>query len=185
MRDDEIVAAWVEGPPPEFAPVVLVEYNPEWPVLFEREAGRLRDVLGDAAVSVEHVGSTSVPGLLAKPIIDVNLAVDDSSDEAAYVPALIAAGYRLVVREPDWHEHRCFKGPDTNINLHVFTAGSEELARMRMFRDWLRTNDDDRELYAGTKRDLATKEWKYIQHYADAKGEVIEAIIARASSNLG
>jgi len=122
-----------------------------------------------------------VPGLAAKPIVDVLLVLGDSSDESSYLPALEAAGYRLVIREPDWHEHRVFKGPDTNVNLHVFTAGSPEIERVLAFRDWLRSHDDDRDRYERTKRELATREWTYIQNYADAKSEVVESIIARAS----
>jgi len=106
----------------------------------------------------------------------------DSSDEPSYVPDLEGAGYRLVIREPDWYEHRVFKGPDTNVNLHVFSPGSPELDRMVVFRDWLRTHDEDRDLYERTKRELAAREWKFVQHYADAKTEVVESIIARAQA---
>jgi GrpB-like predicted nucleotidyltransferase (UPF0157 family) len=108
------------------------------------------------------------------------LVVPDSSDEPAYVPALTAAGYRLVIREPDWNEHRVFKGPDTNVNLHVLSDGSPEIDRILGFRDWLRAHDDDRLRYERTKRELAGRQWEYVQNYADAKTEVVEAIIARA-----
>jgi GrpB-like predicted nucleotidyltransferase (UPF0157 family) len=121
-----------------------------------------------------------VPGLAAKPIIDMTLVVPESSDESSYVPLLEAAGYVLRIREPDWYEHRVLKGPDTNVNLHVFSAGSPEIDRMVGFRDWLRTHDDDRDLYERTKRELAAQEWKYVQNYADAKTAVVEEIIARA-----
>ncbi len=161
-------------------PVDLAEYDPSWPVLFEREAARIRAVLGDRVRLLEHVGSTSVPGLAAKPIIDILLAVSDSSDETAYVPPMEAAGYVLRIREPEWFEHRLFKGPDTLVNVHVFTTGSPEVERMLAFRDWLRSHDEDRLLYERAKRDLAAREWKYVQHYADAKTEVVAAIVARA-----
>jgi GrpB-like predicted nucleotidyltransferase (UPF0157 family) len=161
-------------------PVVLVEYDPEWPRLFEREAERIRAALGDAAVAIEHTGSTSVPGLAAKPVVDITLAVEDSADEAAYVPALEAAGYVLRIREPDWYEHRLFKGPDTNVNLHVFSRDCEEIERMTRFRDWLRANEDDRELYLRTKRELAARDWKFVQNYADAKSAVVKEILGRA-----
>jgi GrpB-like predicted nucleotidyltransferase (UPF0157 family) len=118
-------------------PVHLAEYDPAWPTLFEREAARIRTVLGNRVRLLEHVGSTSVPRLAAKPIIDILLAVPDSSDEAAYVGAMEAAGYVLRIREPEWLEHRLFKGPDTSINVHVFTDGASEIARMLAFRDWL------------------------------------------------
>jgi GrpB-like predicted nucleotidyltransferase (UPF0157 family) len=162
------------------APITLVEYDPEWPRLFEREERRLREALGDLALRIEHTGSTSVPGLAAKPIIDIVLVVPDSADESAYVPQLEAAGYVLRIREPDWYEHRLFKGPDTNVNVHTFSPGCPEIERMVGFRDWLSTHDDDRNLYERAKRELASRDWQYVQHYADAKTEVVEAIIARA-----
>lgn len=167
------------------APVTLVDYDPHWPALFAREEARIRELLGDRVLRLEHTGSTSVPGLAAKPIIDMTLVVPDSSDEPAYVPQLEAGGYRLVIREPHWFEHRVFKGPDTNVNLHTFSPGSPEFDRMVAFRDWLRTHDEDRELYERTKRELATRTWQYVQHYADAKTAVVEAIIARAGGPPG
>jgi GrpB-like predicted nucleotidyltransferase (UPF0157 family) len=129
---------------------------------------------------LEHVGSTSVPGLAAKPRIDILLGVSSSADEAAYVPALEASGYVLRIREPAWHEHRLLKGPETDLNLHVFSQGCPEIDRMLRFRDWLRSHDADRELYARTKRELARRDWKYTQEYADAKTAVVEEILARA-----
>jgi GrpB-like predicted nucleotidyltransferase (UPF0157 family) len=161
-------------------PIVLVDYDPEWPARFEREAERIRSALGDTALLLEHVGSTSVPGLAAKPIIDIVLAVPDSTDEDAYVPALEAAGYVLRIREPDWFEHRLVKPPDLSTNLHIFSEGCVEIDRMLAFRDQLRSDEEDRELYERTKRDLARRSWTYVQDYADAKTEVVEAILARA-----
>ena len=158
----------------------MVEYDTAWPELFEREAARVRVVLGDTVRLLEHVGSTSVPGLMAKPIVDMLLAVPDSSDEAAYVPPMERAGYVLRIREPGWYQHRLFKGPDTDINLHVFSDGCPEIARMLLFRDWLRSNAEARELYARTKRELTQRTWKYTQNYADAKTPVVEEIIAMA-----
>jgi GrpB-like predicted nucleotidyltransferase (UPF0157 family) len=160
--------------------ILIVDYDPRWPELFEREAGRIRDVLGDRALRIEHTGSTSVPDLVAKPIIDMLLVVGDSADEDAYVPDLEAAGYSLRIREADWHEHRMFKGPDTDINLHVFSRGCPEIDRMLTFRDWLRNHAADRDLYARTKLALAQRDWRYVQNYADAKTVVIDEIIARA-----
>lgn len=166
-------------------PVTLVDYDSAWPALFAREAARIRRTLGDRALLVEHVGSTSVPGLMAKPIIDIVLAVADSGDEAAYAPALQAAGYRLRIREPEWHEHRLFKGPDTDVNVHVFTVASTEVERMLLFRDWLRVVDEDRARYAAAKRELARRRWQHVQQYADAKTPVVEDIIARATRHAG
>jgi GrpB-like predicted nucleotidyltransferase (UPF0157 family) len=177
-RDDEIRAANVAGAPAVLdGPIFLAGYDPQWPTLFEREAARIRAALGARALLVEHAGSTSVPGLAAKPIVDVVLAVADAADEPAYLPALEQAGYWLKIREPHWHEHRMLKGPDTDVNLHVFSAGCLEIERMLTFRDRLRADPADRERYEAAKRDLAARRWRYVQHYADAKTVVIEAIL--------
>lgn len=155
----------------------LEEYDNRWPVLYEREEHRIRRTLKDRVVILEHVGSTSVPGLCAKPIIDIVLAVEDSADEASYVPAMGAAGYTLHIREPDWYEHRLFKGVDTPVNLHVFSADCEEADRMIGFRNHLRSNEADRNEYAAEKRRLAWHRWKHVQNYADAKSGVIQKIM--------
>ncbi|HEY7970922.1 MAG TPA: GrpB family protein, partial [Candidatus Limnocylindrales bacterium] len=133
-------------------------------------------------LAIEHTGSTSVAGLAAKPIVDITMIVANVTDEAAWIPDLEAAGYVLRIREnePDWYDHRVLKGPDTNINLHVFSAGCVELERMVGFRDWLRAHDDDRQRYEDTKRDLATRDWEFVQNYADAKTAVVEEIMGRA-----
>ena len=179
-REDELRKATVGELQPLTAPIVVADYDPLWPELFRREADRIRATLGERALQIEHVGSTSVPGLAAKPVIDILLVVADSADEESYVAPLEAAGYALRIREPDWHEHRILKGPDTNINLHVFSQDSSEIKRMLAFRDRLRDDDAERELYERSKRELAEREWKYVQDYADAKTEVVEGIIARA-----
>ncbi len=180
LADEEIRQATVGEPTPVNGRITLVEYDPAWPDQFGGEAARIRGALGDVALHIEHVGSTSVPGLAAKPIIDIRLVVADSGNEGSYVPALEAAGYALRIREPEWHEHRVFKGPDININLHVYTEGSAEIERLLLLRNRLRDNDVERNLYEQTKRRLARQHWTYVQNYADAKSEVIEAIIARA-----
>lgn len=120
----------------------------------------------------------AVPGLAAKPIVDILLVVADSADEETYTPALEAADYVLRVREPDWYEHRMFRG--ANVQVHVLSEGCPEIERMLLFRDRLRIDQADRELYERRKRELAREEWKYVQNYADAKGDVVEGIIARA-----
>ena len=162
--------------------VEVVPYDPAWPALFEAEAARLRPALGPAAVKIEHVGSTAVLGLAAKPVIDIHLTVADSADERAYAPPVEALGYALVHREPDWFQHRMFRLTEPMVNLHAFSAGCPELDRCRRFRDWLRANEDDRELYARTKLDLARRDWDKVQDYADAKTEVVAAIMSRALS---
>ncbi len=178
--EEELRAALVGEAQPSSGPIVLVDYDPAWPQLFAREAERIREALGEHALQIEHAGSTSVPGLPAKPIVDIVLAVADSADEPAYVPALEAVGYVLRIREPEWFEHRLLKGPDTDVNLHVFSQGCSEIERMLLFRDWLRADESDRALYERAKRELAQQDWQYTQHYADAKSAVVEEIIARA-----
>lgn len=180
MREEEIRATTVGELHPLSGPIEIVDYDPRWPALFQREADRIRSVLGGEAHRIEHTGSTSVPELAAKPIIDIVLAVSDSAQEDAYVPALEAAGYVVRIREPEWYEHRMLKGPDTNINLHVFSQNCPEIDRMLLFRDWLRANPADRVLYERTKRELAQKTWRYAQNYADAKTAIVDEIIVRA-----
>ena len=180
--DEELQKNMIGELKPHNAPITLVEYDPSWPDLFEREANRIRSVLGNKALQIEHVGSTSVPGLCAKPIIDMILVVENSAEEPSYVPAMEATGYTLRIRESDWFEHRLFKGPDTDINLHVFSSGTSEIDRMLRFRDWLRSNETDRDKYAQVKRSLAKNKWRYVQHYADAKTSIVQEIMERANA---
>lgn len=179
-REAEIQAVHIGKIVPLGGPVYLADYDHAWPQLFEREAERIRTALGNRILLLEHVGSTSIPGLAAKPKIDILLGVADSANEPAYVPDLEAAGYVLHIRESNWHQHRLFNGPDTEIKLHVFTQGCPEINRMLLFRNWLRNNPADRLLYERTKRELASRNWKYTQNYADAKTTVVEEILARA-----
>jgi GrpB-like predicted nucleotidyltransferase (UPF0157 family) len=180
--DAEIGVVHVQPPEVLDGPVTLVEHDLAWKALYERQAARVRAALGDRALLIEHVGSTAVPGLAAKPKIDIVLVVTDSSKESDYVPALEAAGYVLRIREPGWYEHRLFGGPDTVINLHVFSLGCEEINRLLRFRDRLRSSEADRLLYETTKRALAQQKWKYMQNYADAKAVVVEEILARSGN---
>ncbi len=178
-REEEIRTATVGELRVHGGPIELVDHDPAWPERFADEARRIAAALGERALGIEHVGSTSVPGLAAKPIIDILLVVADSADEESYVPPLEAAGYVLRIREPDWYEHRMFKTPRADVQIHVFSEGCPEIERMVAFRDRLRTSPEDRDLYGRTKRELARRRWKYVQNYADAKGEVIREILAR------
>jgi GrpB-like predicted nucleotidyltransferase (UPF0157 family) len=178
--EDYLKAVTIGEPKKLTGKIELRDYDPEWPRLYAREEKRVRAALGERALRVEHAGSTSVPGLCAKPIIDMVLVVVDAADEASYARALEAHGFVLRIREPDWFEHRMFKGPDTDINLHVFSQGCTEVDRMMIFRDWLRTHAGDRDRYANAKRELAQKDWAFTQNYADAKTQVVEEIMARA-----
>ena len=162
--------------------VVLQSYSGEWPAIFSREAKRIELALAGQVIELHHTGSTSVPGLAAKPIIDITLGVPDSTDEATYVSALVEAGYQFVLREPEWFEHRLLRRDEPRVNLHIFTVGSEEIARMLRFRDRLRADAGDRALYESTKASLAERDWPTVQDYADAKSDVVAAILARAAA---
>jgi GrpB-like predicted nucleotidyltransferase (UPF0157 family) len=180
-----------DGPQPEFlqlpvradGPIRLVEPDPEWAAQYAQQKERIQAALGPRALQVEHVGSTSIPGLAAKPVIDIVLVVTNSADEAGYLSDLEAAGYLLQLREPDWYEHRFLRDHDPDVQIHVFSIGSPEVARMLLFRNRLRGRSDERELYQRTKRELAARRWDYIQDYADAKSTVIEEIISRAQAD--
>lgn len=173
-------------------PVVLHDPDPAWPDRFEADALAIRSVLHERALAVDHVGSTSVSGLPAKPIIDILLQVPDSADEPAYVPALESLGYWLHIREAEWLEHRVLyqrveRGCPHDVNLHVLSPqhGAQEIARMLGLRDWLRSHPVDRDRYAAVKRELARRRWRYVQDYADAKTEVVEEILAKVARARG
>jgi GrpB-like predicted nucleotidyltransferase (UPF0157 family) len=187
VDDDDVVAATVGELKPYAVEVVIENYSHDWPAWYAAEAAAIRAVLGALVLRIEHTGSTSVPGLAAKPVIDILLSVPDTADEVAYVPTLERVGYRLRIREPDWYEHRGLvrrveDGAPYDVNLHVLSPdrGALEIERILAFRDWLCSHDDDRMYYERTKRELAQRQWKYVQHYANAKSEVVEAILARA-----
>jgi GrpB-like predicted nucleotidyltransferase (UPF0157 family) len=180
-----------DGSQPEFleppvradGPIRLIDPDPGWAAQYDREEERVRTALGARAVQVEHVGSTSVPGLMAKPVIDIVLTVTDSAHEAGYLPDLEAAGYVLQFREPDWYEHRFLQDHNPDVQIHVFTVGSPEVERMLLFRDRLRAQPAERRLYERVKQELAARRWDYIQDYADAKSSVVEEIISRARAD--
>jgi GrpB-like predicted nucleotidyltransferase (UPF0157 family) len=160
----------------------LVAYNPTWPQLYATVADRIRDALGTRVIDLDHIGSTSVPGLHAKPVIDIDLTVADSSDEAAYVSALEAAGFRFVLCETGWHEHRLLTHDDPSTNLHVFSPDCPEVIRHRMFRDWLIDNPDDLALYRDTKLEsavAATQAGEHVMEYNLRKQPVIREIYDR------
>jgi GrpB-like predicted nucleotidyltransferase (UPF0157 family) len=157
--------------------IVIVEPDPAWPVRFRAERERIAAALGPRALRIEHIGSTSVPGLAAKPIVDLQVTVADPDDEPAFVPALEAAGYVLRVREPG---HRMLRTPELDVHVHVWRDGDPAADRDLAFRDRLRASAEDRDAYERLKRELATRDWEHMNAYADAKGPLIEAILARA-----
>jgi len=165
--------------------IVVVDYDQRWPGKFQRHAQIIGRALGKNALAIEHVGSTSVPELAAKPIVDILVIVQDSGLEASYLPALVEAGYVLRVREPDWHQHRMFRTLDLDVHVHIFSAGCEEIGRQLTFRDRLRSSAEDRTLYESVKRKLAKEEWPDMNAYALAKSDVVGQIIARAMQYVG
>jgi GrpB-like predicted nucleotidyltransferase (UPF0157 family) len=177
-------SAWVPGAAPGTG-IDVSDPDPDWPRQYDELAGRIRAALGWRALQVEHVGSTSVPGLPAKPIIDIDLTVADPEGEQHYVPALEAVGFQLVIREPWWYGHRALRlrAESLNCNLHVFGSDSPEPVRHRIFRDWLRGNRGDRELYAGAKRqaaDEANAAGEHVMQYNARKEQVVREIYHRA-----
>ncbi len=163
----------------------LVEYDASWPAKFATHAAAIAAALGGQALLIEHIGSTSVPGLIAKAKVDILLVVPNSADEPAFLPQMEAAGYQFRIREPHWHEHRLFSPPERDANIHVVSQGCTAIERWLTFRDRLRSDRGDRDLYASTKQELAGQRWPDTNAYADAKGEVIERIIAGGRSEDG
>lgn len=164
---------------PERRRIELVDHDPRWARRFLTERDRIVTALGASARRVDHVGSTSVPGLAAKPIVDIDVSVAEVEDDADYVSALEAAGYVLRVREPG---HRMLRTPEGDIHVHVCTAGSEWERRHLLFRDHLRENAADRRRYEDVKRALAGRVYDDTNDYADAKTDIVSAIMTRAEA---
>jgi GrpB-like predicted nucleotidyltransferase (UPF0157 family) len=179
---EQMAAALVGEPPAKWQSIVIEDYDPAWAAQFAAARARLSPALGDQIISIEHVGSTSVPGLAAKPIIDIDLSIVDTAAESRYLPALERLGYRLVLREPWWHGHRMLVSAAEDVHLHVWPRDAPEPIRHRLFRDWLCSHPEDLELYATTKRRLARDTEQQPEDYSLAKNEVIDAIYARIFS---
>ncbi len=180
---EQMAAALVGEPPAKWQSIVIEDYDPAWVRQFAAASARLSQALGDQVISIEHVGSTSVPGLAAKPIIDIDLSIEDTAAESRYLPALERLGYRLVLREPWWHGHRMLVSAAEDVHLHVWPRDAPEPIRHRLFRDWLCLHPEDLELYATTKRRLARDTAQQPGDYSLAKNEVIDAIYARIFSS--
>ena len=163
--------------------IVIVDYDADWPARYERHAKIVMGALGNALLRIEHIGSTAVPGLAAKPIIDMLSVVADSADEASYIPKLAAAGYELRVREPRFYEHRMLRTSARDVHVHVFSPLTPEIYRYLTFRDRLRTNAEDRKRYEDAKRRLAADSWADMNAYAEAKTDIIESIVSAAIAN--
>jgi len=174
-REDYLDRVLIGGREPVH--ITVMDYDPTWPARFQDLAAVVRRALGPRAGLVEHIGSTAVPGLAAKPIIDMLLTVADVGDEPAYLPPLGSVGFVLRVREA---EHRMLRTPGRDVHLHVYEPDRPEVRDYLDLRDWLRVDADDRSRYTGTKRRLAERQWTDMSDYADAKTEVVLDILARA-----
>jgi GrpB-like predicted nucleotidyltransferase (UPF0157 family) len=159
--------------------ITIADYDPAWPARFERERARIEEAFGGGSpIRIEHIGSTAVPGLAAKPIVDILVTVENPDDEAAFASARAHAGYELRVREPG---HRMFRTPQRDVHVHVWADDDAEVGRYLALRDRLRGSREDRLAYERLKRELASRDWDDMNHYAHAKGELIEALLARAA----
>jgi GrpB-like predicted nucleotidyltransferase (UPF0157 family) len=174
-RPDVTTVEMVGGP--EAITIGLREHDVRWQVDYQEHRRRILDALGEVDVEVEHIGSTSVPGLAAKPIVDIVVAVPDITAEEDYLDGLLAAGYELRVREPG---HRLVRTPARDVHVHVYERGDPAVEEYLLLRDHLRGDADDRDLYESVKRELLGRRWDDMNRYADAKGEVIRAIKERA-----
>nr|WP_234994064.1 GrpB family protein [Plantibacter flavus] len=184
-RRPEVTALELVGGP-EPVRVELHDADPRWPERYLDHRQRIIEALGTSAggsstIAIEHIGSTSVPGLAAKPIVDIVVAVADITAEEDYLDPLLAAGYVLRVREP---RHRMVRTPERDVHVHLYEQGAPEIGEYLLLRDHLRSDTDDRALYERTKRELLGRPWDDMNDYADAKTEVILAIKARARAAL-
>jgi GrpB-like predicted nucleotidyltransferase (UPF0157 family) len=155
----------------------LHDHDDRWAGRYRDHRQRILDALRGHDVEVEHIGSTSVPRLAAKPVVDIVVAVDDITAEEDYLPALLDAGYELRVREPG---HRLVRTPARDVHVHVYGRDDPAVEDYLLLRDHLRTDADDRTLDERTKRTLLEQRWDDTNAYADAKTDVILAITARA-----
>lgn len=156
--------------------LVLADYDPSWPSWYSSHEQRIATALG-TDVQVEHTGSTSVPGLAAKPILDILVAVEDITAEEDYLDQLLDVGYELRVREPG---HRMVRTPARDVHVHIHEVGDQEALDLVCFRDRLRAEPEDRDLYERTKRALIDQDWPDMNAYAEAKTAVIAEIKERA-----
>lgn len=177
--NEQIEAARVPDPDRRPTPVQVVAPDPHWAAAFHQIRDRIDAAIGRRALNIEHIGSTAVQGLWAKPLIDVDLTVADSADEDAWLPDLVRAGFVLRVREPEWEEHRMVRFEAPLSNVHVFSPGAREPRRHLMFRDWLRAHPEDRDRYSEVKRELAAVGFSEAMAYNNAKAGFVYDLYER------
>lgn len=165
---------WVQGQP-KLEDISVQAYDPAWRTLFSTLKNDIDIALSGKVLALEHVGSTAVPGLPAKPVIDIDVIVDDPENEDAYIPALSSLGYVLTVRERSWYQHRMLRLDLPRVNLHVFGPNCPEHIRHILFRDWLCAHPQDQNLYAEAK--MQAKEGAdTVQTYNMKKQAVVKQI---------
>jgi GrpB-like predicted nucleotidyltransferase (UPF0157 family) len=178
-RDDVTETELVGGV--EQRELFLAEHDPVWAREYSAHEARVRGAVGSTAVAVEHIGSTSVPGLAAKPILDILVTVPDITAEEDYLDPLVAEGYLVRVREPG---HRMVRTAQRDVHIHILEVGDPAARDYLLLRDHLRVDPSDRRLYEETKRELMSRGWSDMNAYADAKTAVIEEIKQRARAGL-
>jgi GrpB-like predicted nucleotidyltransferase (UPF0157 family) len=170
--------------------VVVVPYDPRWPDLYEGARAKLAAVLGNAAVAIEHIGSTAVPGLAGKPIIDIMVGVRSLEDDQPLIDALVGLGYEYVAEtNPPMPFRRFFRRRDVRLapgfpragyHVHMVERTHEFWATHLAFRDHLRAHPEDAAAYERLKRELAERFRSERERYTDAKGDFIAAVLAKA-----
>jgi GrpB-like predicted nucleotidyltransferase (UPF0157 family) len=180
FRESVAAGARVIGDNRATDPIEIVDYDPGWPARYEEMRARLAEALGATAVRIDHVGSTAVPGLAAKPIIDIQISVPDVENAAAFKDAIEAQGFASRMIEPGHHYFRPPPGLSRDYQVHVCTIGSDWERRHLLFRDLLRADPETAAAYEAMKRDLAARFTNDRIGYNDAKGPFIDAAVERA-----
>lgn len=174
---------WVAGKP-KITSISIEPYSPDWKKVFQNQKAKIKDALGNTALTIEHIGSTAVPELHAKPIIDIDLIVKNPNQEESYIPMLKKIGYELIIREPSWYQHRMLRLKNPCVNLHIFAPNCAEHIRHCLFRDWLCEHEDDRQLYTNAKL-AARHSVTTTQDYNQNKQSTVRAIYQKIFASLG
>ncbi len=159
--------------------VVVVDYDPQWPIVYKKEKAEIVRAIGDEVIAIEHIGSTAVPGLGAKPIIDIMVAVRHLSDADQCIQSLQSIGYEYVPEhEVQIPERRYFR--KAHRHLHMVEPTSDFWRRHLFFRDHLRSHPKVAREYYELKKQLASECGLDRKAYTDAKTAFIQSIVARA-----
>jgi len=168
-------------------PVIIVDYDPRWPILYEDEKDRIRGIIGHKVLAIEHIGSTAVPGLGAKPIVDIMACVRGSSDADECVPILRNIGYDDVTPQegnPDWY-YCLGKGThNMGYHLHLMRYMSDFSRKHILFREYLRAHPDAAQQYLELKRGMAARYGSDRVAYTESKTSFVESVVARARGHV-